>query len=112
MRIEHVINDRVGGTAVVVIHQPASDTTTAFEARAKGRVLRFAAGDDGAASLIDQETHSSWDAYGLCREGPLKGTQLRTLILMPEFWFAWSEFHPGTTVYRASGDAHSPEGRK
>jgi hypothetical protein len=28
---------------------------------------------------------------------------LKTLILLPEFWFAWSEFHPQTEVYRASG---------
>ena len=43
-----------------------------------------------------------WNAYGLCVQGPLKGTQLKTLILMPEFWFAWSEFHPQTKVFIAS----------
>jgi hypothetical protein len=102
LRNERVVNDRVGGVPVLVVHQPSSDTTTAFEARAKGKVLRFQAADAETGSLTDLETHSSWDAYGLCLAGPLKGTQLKTLILMPEFWFAWSEFHPRTKVFTAS----------
>jgi len=89
LRIARVVNDRVGDVPVLVVHQPSSDTTTAFEARVKGKALRFQATDADAASLTDLETHSSWDAYGLCLGGPLKGTQLKTLILMPEFWFAW-----------------------
>ena len=99
LRMVRVVNDRVGGVPVLIVHQPSSDTTTAFEARAKGKVLRFEATDEDARSLVDMETHSSWNAYGLCLEGPLKGTQLKTLVLIPEFWFAWSEFHPQTEVF-------------
>ena len=99
LRIARVVNDRVGGVPVLVVHQPSSDTTTAFEARAKGKMLHFQAVDADASSLTDLETHSAWNAYGLCVEGRLKGTQLKTLILMPEFWFAWSEFHPQTKVF-------------
>jgi hypothetical protein len=102
LRIARVVNDRVGGVPVLVVHQPSSDTTTAFEARAKGKVLRFQAKDDDASSLVDLETHSTWDAYGLCLQGPLRGTKLATLILVPEFWFAWSEFHPQTQVFTES----------
>jgi hypothetical protein len=111
LRIARVVNDRVGGVPVLVVHQPSSDTTTAFEARAKGKVLQFQAVDADANSLLDLETHSSWNAYGLCLEGPLKGTQLRTLILMPEFWFAWSEFHPRTKVFTASNTQPSDGNR-
>jgi quercetin dioxygenase-like cupin family protein len=111
LRIARVVNDRVGGVPVLVVHQPSSDTTTAFEARAKGKVLRFQAVDADASSLTDLETHSSWNAYGLCVQGRLKGTQLKTLILMPEFWFAWSEFHPQTKVFTASGASSSEQKR-
>src|SRR5678815_5145373 len=38
LRIARVVNDRVGGLPVVIVHQPSSDTTTAFDARAKGKV--------------------------------------------------------------------------
>ena len=99
LRVARVVNERVGGVPVVVVHQPSSDTTTAFEGRAKGKVLRFQAANDAASALFDVDTHSTWDAYGLCVSGPLKGTQLKSLILIPEFWFAWAQFRPATRVF-------------
>jgi len=110
LRLARVVNERVGGVPVVVVHQPSSQTTTAFEARTKGKVLRFQAADTDASTLIDLDTKSTWDAYGLCLKGPLKGTQLKSLILIPEFWFAWSQFRPGTRVFSAS-DTTSSQGR-
>jgi hypothetical protein len=51
--------------------------------------------------VIDLKTHSTWNAYGLCLEGPLKGTQLKQVMLVPQFWFAWSQFRQGTRVFTA-----------
>jgi Protein of unknown function (DUF3179) len=102
LRKARVVNYPLGGAPVVVVHQPSSDTTTAFVARAKGKVLKFQAADADASSLVDLQTHSTWNAYGLCLKGPLKGTRLKPLVLEPEFWFAWSEFHPRTKVFSAS----------
>jgi hypothetical protein len=99
LRVARVVNDRVGGLPVVVVHQPSSDTTTAFDARAKGRTLRFQPANADASSLIDLETRSTWNAYGLALEGPLKGTQLTQVMLIPQFWFAWSQFRPHTRVF-------------
>jgi hypothetical protein len=102
LRLARVVNDRVGNLPVVIVHQPSSDTTTAFEARAKGRALKFQAANDAASVVIDVETRSTWNAYGLCLEGPLKGTQLKQVILVPQFWFAWSQFRPATRVFAAN----------
>jgi hypothetical protein len=99
LRIARVVNDRVGGQPIVIVHQPSSDTTTAFDARANGKVLRFQAASEEASSLIDLDTRSTWNAYGLCLEGPLEGTQLKQVILVPQFWFAWSQFHQGTRIF-------------
>lgn len=99
LRRVHVVNDTLGGTPVLIVHQPSSDTTTAFVAQAGSQRLRFQSADSEADKLIDLETHSTWDAYGLCTAGHLKGTRLKPLILEPEFWFAWSEFHPKTLLY-------------
>jgi len=99
LRKDRVINDRIAGLPVVVVHQPASDTTTAFDPRHNGTILKFQAADAAADQLIDVETHSYWNAYGFCVSGRLKGSQLKQLVLEPEFWFAWSEFHPKTEVY-------------
>ena len=99
LRESRVINLEMGGQAVLVVHQPASDTSTAFVALAQGRRLTFVPTDAEATELIDDQTKSRWSAYGECISGALKGTQLKSLILEPEYWFAWSEFHPGTRIY-------------
>ena len=109
LRIARVVNDRVGGLPIVIVHQPSSDTTTAFEARAKGKVLRFQAANDEASSLIDLDTRSTWNAYGLCLDGPLKGTQLKQVILVGQFWFAWSQFRPGSRIFTASNTNSSKD---
>lgn len=99
LRAARVVNDRVGGLPIVIVHQSPSDTTTAFDARANGKTLRFQAANDDASTVIDLETRSTWSAYGTCLEGPLKGTQLKQVVLVPQFWFAWSQFRPGTRVF-------------
>src|SRR5262249_32971167 len=96
-----VVNEMIGGQPIVIVHQPKSDTTTAFVARAKEMRLTFDEANPGATELIDRETRSRWDAYGSCTSGKLKGTQLEMLIMEPEYWFAWSEFHPLTTIFEA-----------
>jgi len=94
-----VINDQLGGRHILIVHQPGSDTTTAFQARVNGRTLTFAPANPETTELIDRETKSHWDPYGECISGQLRGSHLQSLILEPEYWFAWSEFHPKTAIY-------------
>ena len=94
-------NERLGGQPVLVVHQPTSDTTTAFVARAGGRTLTFKAANPSATEMTDEQTGSRWNAYGACSAGPMQGVTLEPLILEPEYWFAWSEFHRGTKIYGA-----------
>ena len=95
-----VVNEDLGGTPILVVHQPKSETTTAFVARANGRRLTFAEANPAATALVDRETQSRWNAYGECTAGTLKGAHLEALIMEPEYWFAWSEFHPKTTIFQ------------
>jgi hypothetical protein len=99
LRLTRVVNDTLGGKPIVIVHQPASDTTTAFVARATGKGLTFEAANAEASRLVDRETGSRWDAYGACVSGALKGSTLEALVLEPEYWFAWSEFHRSTAIY-------------
>lgn len=103
LRRTRVINDTVGTTPVLIVHQPVSDTTTAFVAEVEGRRLTFRAANAQASRLVDLETHSAWTAYGDCVAGPMKGIRLKSLTLEAEFWFAWSEFHPHTLLYEPAG---------
>ena len=70
-----------------------------FVTRAGGRRLTFAASNADATELIDRRTKSRWNAYGQCVAGRLKGSKLEPLILQPEYWFAWSDFHHDTAIY-------------
>jgi hypothetical protein len=99
LRRVRVVNDVLGGKPVLVVHQPSSDTTTAFVARAAGRALTFDAANAEASALLDRETGSRWNAYGACESGRLKGSTLEAIVLEPEYWFAWSEFHRETQIY-------------
>jgi uncharacterized protein DUF3179 len=99
LRRVRIVNDVLGGKPVIVVHQPSSDTTTAFVARANGRTLTFEAASADASTLVDKETGSRWSAYGSCVSGPLKGSELEAIVLEPEYWFAWSEFHRDTKIY-------------
>jgi hypothetical protein len=94
-----VVNDVLGGKPVVIVHQPASDTTTAFVARAAGKPLTFEAANAEASTLVDRESGSRWTPYGVCVSGRLKGSTLEALVLEPEYWFAWSEFHRDTALF-------------
>jgi hypothetical protein len=99
LRQTRVVNDTLGRSPILIIHQPDSDTTTAFSPRLKGKTLTFTAANPEATELIDLQTHSRWDPYGHCVAGELKGSDLQSLIIEPEYWFAWSEFHPDTAIF-------------
>lgn len=99
LRKMRILNDTLGRSPILIVHQPASDTTTAFSARLKKNALTFAGASPETTELIDSQTHSRWDPYGHCVAGKLRGSNLQPLILEPEYWFAWSEFHPGTAIF-------------
>ena len=112
LRAERVINDVVADTPIVIFYQGgvasalgdrfidnARDTGAAgmYEATLDGRRLRFVA--DGADGLRDEETGSTWNAFGEAIAGELAGRKLRWINAFPHFWFAWAAFHPETQVY-------------
>jgi hypothetical protein len=99
LRQTRVVNDTLGQTPILIVHQPGSDTTTAFSARLNGNILKFTVANPEATELIDVQTQSRWDPYGHCVAGKFKGSNLQSLIIEPEYWFAWSEFHPDTAIF-------------
>ncbi len=108
------INDKVGGTPLVVFHKAgtASALDTAaiaegrdvgsvavFERRVGSRTLTFAAEGDG--TYVDAETGSRWNILGEAVAGELEGERLTQLLAFDHFWFAWAAFHPTTELYQA-----------
>lgn len=112
LQTEFVINDTVGGEAVVALWQvgvasalDASQidegrdigTAALFSRNLNGQTLTFTAAEGGL--IRDDQTGSIWNAFGTATEGDLKDGQLQQLVGAPHFWFAWAAFQPETAVY-------------
>ncbi len=98
LRKEPVVNDSVNSTPVLLVYAAASDTTTAFSRVLGGRTLTFHPA--GLGTILD-EAGSTWNYYGECIAGKLKGRKLDRVIPQPGSWFAWAEFHPDTQIFSA-----------
>ncbi len=108
---EHVINDLVGDTPIVVFWKSGTASaldssdisagadvgaTGVFEATLDGELLAFASNGDGTFS--DDVTGSTWDIFGQAIAGPLEGKSLQSINHHDTFWFAWAAFVPGDTL--------------
>jgi hypothetical protein len=94
---EPVVNDNVGPAPVLLVYVAGIDTTTAFSRVLNGRILTFRPANAG--KIVDNETASTWNAYGECIAGKSKGQKLDRVIPEPGSWFAWAEFHPDTQIF-------------
>ncbi len=105
-----VIQVRVGGRDLVILHAPgqasALDTEEisdgqeigsagVFEPRAGGRRLTF---QRLGQVFVDRQTGSRWNVLGESTAGPLKGARLPAQPHLDTFWFAWVAFQPHTRL--------------
>lgn len=115
LREQPVINDAVGGVAVVVMSRSGMlsaldagritdsktiPAATAWRRELEGRTLRFEQRGEG---VVDRETGSRWDLFGRALAGPLRGRQLAPVEGGVHFAFAWLAFNPGAEIYREAG---------
>lgn len=92
-----VINDMVGGEAVVVLWSDATQGAMAYHPVVDGQRLSF---EDRDGEIVDAETESVWTVTGEAVSGPMQGTRLEPVDrAYVAFWFAWALFQPETTVY-------------
>jgi hypothetical protein len=94
LEAQGVVNDTVGGEALVLVSDPASGAVRAY--RRGGLAFRWS--DDG--SLVDGEGRP----WSLTEEAlvPPPGSDLQPLARVPgnvAFWFGWFGFYPETEVY-------------
>ena len=103
-----VVNDTVGGRAVVITFDAASGASSAFDRTHRGRALTFEAIPPASAEetpvMVDRETGSVWSRLsGVALSGELVGEQLAALPSFQVFWFAWVDFHPDSEFYEPGG---------
>lgn len=109
-----VVNDRVGGTPLVVLWAPgtasALDAGTVALGRDVGAVNAFLREIDGqtltfrfhSKRITDEETGSEWNVLGQAVSGSLAGSQLAPVVSINHFWFSWAAFKPETRIYQPS----------
>jgi len=91
---EPVVNDALGGTAVVIVGRRASRTARAYE-----RGTRTFLPGRGPEELIEQGGGETWrlEEEALVHGG--SGRRMLRLAGHNAFWFGWFAFHPDTPVY-------------
>ena len=108
---EGVINDTQDGQDLVLFHTGGTASaldkplilmgtdvgaTGVFDPNLNGEKLTFS--KDGA-TIMDEQTGSSWNILGQAIEGPLAGESLAPLVHGDHFWFAWAAFQPDTIIF-------------
>ncbi|NUQ84775.1 MAG: DUF3179 domain-containing protein [Anaerolineales bacterium] len=107
-----VINDTVGGEEIVVFWTEgaasALDTSNIPEGREVGSAVAYSRVLDNQildfefkdGKILDAQTGSEWNIFGLAVAGELKGKQLDPVVSINHFWFSWAAFRPDTRIYR------------
>ncbi|MFB6242077.1 MAG: DUF3179 domain-containing protein [Candidatus Nanosalina sp.] len=92
IRREDLIQDTVGGIPVVLVEDQASGGIKAFMRRKGNRTLNLTLKN---GRIVDQEGEL-WRFSGEKSSGNEKLPEIGTHGI---YWFAWSKFHPETSVY-------------
>lgn len=108
----NVINDVVGGNDVVIFWTEgtasALDTSNIPEGRDVGAAVAYSRLLDGTTldfefkdgKILDKQTGSEWNIFGLAVAGELSGKQLVPVVSINHFWFSWAAFKPETRIYQ------------
>lgn len=112
LRELNVINDTVGGNDVAIFWTEgtasALDTNNIPEGREVGSAVAYSRMLDNQVlnfefkdgKLLDTQTGSEWNIFGLAIGGELKGKQLDPVVSINHFWFSWAAFKPETRIYQ------------
>ena len=97
-----LVNDQVGGEAVLISYCPLCGTGMAFNAKVHGRRKLFGVSGklyNSDVLFYDKETESLWSQIKMqAITGSYTGTTLQQIVLEHTTWRAWVEKHPDTRV--------------
>lgn len=74
----------------------AVGATSVFSPAVDGRALTFEA---VGAGFRDGERGSTWTLLGRAVTGALAGHRETAIPHVDDLWFAWTAFHPATSIY-------------
>jgi hypothetical protein len=99
------LNVMSGLTPILLLRDPSTQRMRAFERRVQEDLFpRFAARTNRRlpdAALVDGDSNSLWTLSGKAIDGPLKGAQLRELIVEEDlYWGPMKRWYPTLTLSR------------
>lgn len=94
-----IVNDSVFGKNVVLIGSEQDNFIVAFENDLNGKKLSLKPLTGKAPSIAIDTEGNTFDIFGKCTEGPLKGQQLNSVDGFIAYWFAWAAFYPEVNLY-------------
>jgi hypothetical protein len=108
-----VVNDTLGGVAIVATWCDACHSGIVYDRTVEGRPLTLGVSGQlwkDSMVLYDQQTRTLWSQLGgEAKQGPLKGTRLRRIPSVVTDWESWCRQYPRSTVLllpRAPGGSH------
>lgn len=94
-----IIEDTLSGTPIVLALENDAVSFHVWSRIVNGQTLHFEKAKE-QNQLTDTNTRSLWNMNGVCMEGALKDSQLKTVQAYQEFWHSWKNFHPNTSTYK------------
>ena len=99
---QKLVQDRVGGEAIILVTALDGKSIRAFlaELPGSGEVPDFYRNEQlGGGLLRDSVTGEEWNFSGCAVSGPLQGKCLAPVRIIKDYWFDWHLYHPQTTLY-------------
>ncbi len=102
LNYHEIVNDIVGGEAIVITYCPLCGSGMAFTAEINGKGLEFGVSGllyNSDVLLYDRQTGSLWSQIlRTAVTGAMKGTRLNAVPLSHTTWRDWQKRHPQTDV--------------
>ena len=95
LRQKQIVNDLLGESAITLVYEPAARRVRAFERSVTDRPLQL----QGELLMLSGGP-SQWNLKGRSISEEVPG--LPAIQTRRQWWSAWYEFHPGTTIYSTS----------
>ena len=94
---KRLVQDQLGDNALLVLSSEDGSSSYTYLRTLKGEVLDFEISGD---ILTDTKTKSTWNLFGQCVDGALKGEELTSVQYYKQFIRAWLSFHPNSSFYK------------
>lgn len=100
LKRKNPVIDSLGNTPLLILVGGDGKSVRAFDRTVDDAALDFYAWPDSATlRIVDAKTGSEWDFTGRAVSGSLQGRELRKVAVLPDYWFDWKTYHPGTQIF-------------